>query len=433
MRQWPTRLSEIFQALQYRNYRLFFFGQAISLTGLWMTRTATQWLVYRMTESAWMLGVAGFCQLAPAFLLSPLAGTLVDRWNRHTVLLVAQVGSMLASLALAVLTLAGVIEVWQVLLLCAAEGAVRGFGIPARQALVVQLVDDRDSLPNAIALNSTIFNVARMIGPALGGLIVAFMGEGMCFLIDGVSYLAVIAALMAMQLPNLELNRTGKSVLRDMGDGFIHTFGYAPYRALLLSAGVVVLAGGASHMALMSEFAKKILGGDATTLGILMSASGCGALLGAFYLATRRTVRGLGKVIASCFIMFGLLLVAFAMSRSLWLASTMLVLSGFAFMTAMAGSNTIMQTLVEDDKRGRVMAMWVMMFTGAAPTGQLLAGAVAEQIGTPWTIVIGGSVCVVAGLNLAIQLPALRAIARPVYIERGIIAEQDEAVEPASR
>ena len=433
MRQWLTRLNRlgyIFQALQYRNYRLFFLGQAVSLIGLWMTRMATQWLVYRLTESAWMLGVVGFCQLAPAFFLSPLAGTLIDRWNRHTVLVVTQVASMAVSLMLAALALTGIIEVWHVLLLCAAEGAIRGFGIPARQALVVELVDDRDSLPNAIALNSTVFNVARMIGPALGGVLVALVGEGLCFLIDGLSYIAVVGALLAMRLPHRVIPKAGKSVLHDMRDGFTHTFGYSPYRALLITVGLIVFAGGAPQMALMSEFAKQVLGGDAATLGILMSATGGGALAGAMYLATRRSVRGLGRVIAICAVLFGIMLVLFACSRTLWLAVPALLITGFAMMTVMAGSNTIMQTLVTDEKRGRVMALFVMTFTGAAPTGQIVAGALAEQIGTPWTIAIGGAACTVAGLHFAWQLPALRAIARPVYIERGII---DDTAVPAAQ
>lgn len=421
MPKWANRLSYIVEALKHRNYRLFFFGQAVSLIGMWMTRMATQWLVYRLTESPWMVGVVGFCQLAPAFCLSPLAGTMVDRWNRHTVLVITQIASMVISLMLAALALTDLIEVWQVLMLCAAEGAVRGFGIPARQALVVQLVEDRSTLPNAIALNSMTFNGARMVGPALGGIAVALVGEGLCFLIDGLSYIAVIAALIMMRLPKLEIAKKTTSVIREMGDGFKHTFGFAPYRAILMTAGLIILAGGAPQMALMSEFAKKVLGGDAGTFGILMSSSGGGALLAGVYLATRKSVRGLGNVIAGCAISFGVMLMIFAVSRNVIVACCALTLGGFAMMVVMAGSNTIMQTLVDDDKRGRVMALFVMTFTGCAPTGQLIAGAVAERIGTPWTIAIGGGVCILAGINFARMLPTLRNLARPIYIARGII------------
>lgn len=424
------KLGYMFQALQHRNYRLFFFGQAVSLIGLWMTRMATQWLVYRLTDSAWMLGVVGFCQLAPAFVLSPLAGTLIDRWNRHTVLLITQIASMIVSLMLAALALTGVIEVWHILLLCAAEGAVRGFGIPARQAIIAKLVNGPENIPNAIALNSTVFNSARLIGPALGGIAVAAVGEGLCFLIDGLSYIAVVASLLAMRMPPAPAPRKPSPVLREMREGFAHTFGYAPYRALLTTVGCIVLLGGAPQMALMSEFAKQVLRGDATTLGVLMSATGAGALLGAIYLATRRSVRGLGNVIAGSAIVMGAMLIVFSATRNIYLAATVLTIVGFTMMTIMAGCNTIMQTLVDEDKRGRVMALFVMTFTGAAPIGQLLSGAVAEQIGTPWTLAIGGSACVLAGLNFARMLPTIRAIARPIYIERGIIAE--DSPQPAA-
>lgn len=424
--EWPARLNKLgymFRALQHRNYRLFFAGQTISLIGLWMTRAATLWLVQRLTGSPAMVGLVGFAQLAPSFFLAPLAGALMDRWNRHRALVATQVASMAISLALAVLALGGWIEVWHVLALCAAEGAVRGFDIAARQALLVELVEHRDNLPNAIALNSVTFNAARTVGPAVGAAIVWWVGEGLCFLIDGLSYFAVIAALLAMRISGQPPHREHQSMLRDIGEGLAHTFGFAPYRALLMLAGVVILMGGAPQMALMPEFAQNVLQGEALTYGILMGASGGGAFAGAVYLTTRRTVRGLGRVLAGCAVMFGVMTILFAMTRTAWLAAAVVSVTGFALMTLMAGSNTVMQTMVDEDKRGRVMSLFVMTFTGAAPLGQLLAGRVAEVVGAPWTLAGGGAVCVVAGLIFARQLPALRVLVRPIYIERGVIPE----------
>lgn len=421
------KLGYMFRALSYRNYRLFFLGQAVSLIGLWMTRIATQWLVYRLTESPWMLGVVGFAQLAPSFFMSPIGGAIVDRGNRLRVLIGTQWASMGVSLALAALAFAGVIEVWHVLVLVALEGVVRGVDMPARQALVVDLVDDRADLANAIALNSTAFNSARLIGPAVGGVIVATMGEAMCFLIDGLSYIAVVAALMAMRLAVPEPRAEPKSILADLREGVTYTFGFAPHRALLMLSAVVVLAG-SPHMALLPVFARDILGGDSNILGLLMAASGAGALLGAMYLATRRSVRGLGRVLAGCTIAFGVLLVIFAFSQWIVLTTVVLAVAGFAMMTLMAGSNTVMQTLVDDAMRGRVMAFFLMAFMGAAPLGHLLGGAVAERIGAEWTVAIGGLACVVMGAIFARQLPALRELVRPVYVERGIIPEVAEGV-----
>ena len=421
----PVRdhFSHMFRALRWRNYRLFFTGLAVSLTGLWMTRMATQWLVYRLTDSPAMLGVVGFAQLAPSFVIAPLAGTLVDRWNRQRVLVMTQVGSMMVSLSLAALALSGVIEVWHVLILCAMEGAVRGFEIPARQALVVKLVEDRADLPNAIALNSSVFNSARLIGPALGGLAVWLVGEGLCFLIDGLSYSAVIVALCAMHLGADAQPADGarKSVLGDLREGFAYTFGFGPHRALVLLVGVIVLAAGAPQMALMPVFARDVFEGGSNTLGLLMASSGAGSLLSAMALAMRRSVRGLGRVLAGCAAGFGVTHLLFALSPNVWLAAAALFGGGFMSMTVMAGSNTVMQTLVSDDKRGRVMSLFVMAVMAAMPVGQLGSGALAERIGAPWTVACGGVVCLVMGGYFACRLPRLREQARPIYVERGII------------
>ena len=368
------------RALRYRNYRLFFGGQSVSLIGTWMTRIATSWLVYRLTHSAFLLGVAGFSLQIPILLLGPFAGVWVDRLDRHRVLVITQVLSMIQSFWLAVLALTGRITVTDIILLSLFQGAINAFDMPARQAFLVQMVEDRADLSNAIALNSSMVNGARLIGPSLAGIIIATVGEGYCFLIDGFSYVAVIASLLLMHITREQVHASRKAVLRELKEGWQYVSHFAPIRSILLLLGLVSLVG-MPYTVLMPIFAGSVLHGGAHTLGFLMGASGVGALMGALALATRRSVVGLGRVVTITSAGFGLGLVAFSNSRWLPLSLVLMMVTGFCMMTQMASSNTILQTIVDDDKRGRVMSFYAMAFLGAAPLGSLLAGGLTSRLG----------------------------------------------------
>jgi MFS family permease len=421
------------RALRHRNYRLFFSGQSISLIGTWMTRIATSWLVYRLTRSALLLGLVGFAGQIPSFLLAPFAGVLVDRWNRHRLLVVTQILAMLQSAALAWLTLAGVITIWQVLLLSLFQGAINAFDMPGRQAFVVEMVERREDLANAIALNSSMVNAARLLGPSIGGVVIAAVGEGWCFFIDAVSYLAVIASLLLMRLAAGARRpaTTEKKVLHELREGWRYVAGSAPIRSILLLLAVVSLVG-MPYTVLMPVFASTILHGGPHTLGFLMAATGVGALLGALFLANRRTVLGLGKVIPAMAGVFGAGLIGFSLSRSLWLSLILLLVTGLGFMVQMAASNTLIQTLVDDDKRGRVMSFYLMAFMGTAPFGSLLAGGLAHRIGAPRTLLLGGCGCIAGAIWFASLLPKLRERVRPIYVRMGILPEMAEGIASAA-
>ena len=420
----------VLRALQHRNYRLFYGGQGISLVGTWMTRVATGWLVYRLTHSALLLGLVSFAGQIPILILGPVAGVWVDRLNRHRVLVITQILSMLESFALAALALSGIITVVDVILLNLFQGAVNAFDMPARQAFVVEMVENREDLPNAIALNSSLVNAARLVGPSVAGLLIAAVGEGYCFLLDGFSYMAVIASLLAMSLVPWS-PRAHASIRSELREGWDYVLGFRPIWAILLLLSVVSLVG-MPYTALMPIFAGSILHGGAHTFGFLMGASGVGALIGAVSLAARRTVLGLGRLVALMAAGFGASLVAFAASQQLWLSLLLLVVTGYSFMQQMASSNTILQTIAEDEKRGRVMSFYSMAFQGVAPFGSLIAGAVAARIGAPHTLMIGGSICVAAAALFAWQLPVLRKLIRPIYVEKGIIPELARGINAAS-
>jgi MFS family permease len=410
------------RALAHRNYRLFFAGQGISLVGTWITRVATSWLVYRLTGSAAVLGLVGFAGQIPTFLLAPFAGVWVDRWGRYRVLVVTQVLSMLQSFALAWLALAGTITVTRILLLSAFQGVVNAFDTPARQAFVVDMVEDRADLPNAIALNSSMVNGARLVGPSVAGVLIAVAGEGWCFLLDGVSYVAVIVSLMMMRLVRAAPRGREKRVLLELRDGFRYAFGFAPIRSLLLLITLISVMG-MPYTVLMPLIADQVLHGGPHTLGFLMGATGVGALAGAVYLASRRSVPGLGRVIAAAAILFGCGLIAFSLSRTLALSLVLMVVTGAGFMVQLAASNTVIQTIVREEMRGRVMAFYTMAFMGTAPFGSLLAGGLAARVGAPHTILLGGGVCILGGVAFSRQLPRLRELVVPIYVERGILPE----------
>lgn len=411
---------QITRALQHRNYRLFFSGQSVSLIGTWITRIATSWLVYRLTGSAFLLGLVGFCSQIPTLLLTPFTGVLVDRWDRHRILLVTQLFSLLQSLALAVLSFAGIITVVDILVLQVLQGVINAFDTPARQAFVVEMIEDRKDLPNAIALNSSMVNGSRIIGPSIGGLLIATVGEGWCFMADAISYVAVIASLIAMHVTHARRVRSGRSMGTELRTGFDYVRSSLPIRTALMLLALVSTMG-MPYTVLMPAIATRVLHGSAHTLGFLMTASGVGALTGALYLASRPSVLGLGRVIVFATLAFGAGLVAFSLSRTLWLSIAILPIVGAGFMIQMASTNTIIQTIVEEQLRGRVMAFYTMAFLGTAPIGSLIAGIVADRIGAEHTVALGGAACIAGALWFASRLPMLRLAVRPIYESKGIL------------
>ncbi len=418
-----------FRALRSRNYRLFVAGQSVSLVGTWMTRLATSWLVYRLTGSAFLLGLSGFAGQIPSLILAPIAGVLVDRWDRHRTLVVTQILSMVQSFLLAALALAHVITVTEIVLLAVFQGAINAFDMPARQSFVVRMIDNREDLPNAIALNSSMVNGARLVGPAIAGMVIAGVGEGYCFLIDGISYIAVIASLLLMHVAPEPARKVVRRAGQELLEGWRYVTDSIAIRSILLNLAAVSVLG-MPYATLMPIFANQVLRGGAHTLGLLMAASGVGALAGAISLATRKSVLGLGRQIVIDTGLFGAALIAFAFSHALVFSLVMLAVAGAGMMQQMAASNTILQTIVDDTKRGRVMAFYAMAFQGMAPFGSLLAGFVASRIGAPWTVAWSGACCVVVSIWFASRLPRMRAAIRPVYVRLGILPEITEPLLP---
>ncbi len=396
-----------------------------------MTRIATSWLVYRLTDSAALLGIVSFAGQIPMFFLGPIAGVWVDRWDRHRTLVVTQVLSMLQSFGLAVLALTHLINIWEILLLSLMQGLINTFDMPSRQAFVVQMVENRDDLSNAIALNSSMVNASRLVGPAVAGVVIAAWGEGFCFLFDGISFLAVIGSLLAMKITAEPPRATQRNVWRELHEGWRYVVDSVAIRSILLLLALVSLLG-FPYSVLMPIFASDVLGGGPHTLGFLMAASGVGALVGAILLAMRKSVLGLGRYIAICAALFGASLIGFSLSRMLWLSLILMATTGYGFMQQMASSNTVLQTIVQDEKRGRVMAFYGMAFLGMAPFGSLLAGGLAARIGAPATLFWCGVVVVISSLWFMRQLPAIRAEVRPLYIKLGILPEMALAVQQAS-
>jgi MFS family permease len=418
--------SPFLRAFRHRNYRLFFFGQLISLTGTWMQSVAESWLVFRLTGSSALLGVTSFASLAPVFLFATVGGTVADRTSRHRIIVVTQTLSMILPLSLAALTFTGTVRVWHVLVLAACLGVVNAFDIPARQSFLVEMVG-REDLMNAIALNSSMVNGARVVGPAVAGVLVAAVGEGWCFLLNGLSYIAVIAGLLMMDVPTRQRPAASHSAWRDTIEGFRFVARTTPVRALLILLGVISFAG-MPYSVLMPVFAESILHGGARGLGLLMGASGLGALAGALSLVRRRGVRGLGRWVAAASASFGVALIGFSLSRTFWLSAALLIPVGASMMVEMAASNTLIQAMVPNALRGRVMAVYSMMFMGMAPFGALFAGWEAGRIGAPATVAVGGMVCVVAAIVFSARLPALRDEARELIVAQEL-AGGDPAVE----
>ncbi len=422
------------RALGSRNYRLFFAGQLISLIGTWLTTVATAWLVYSLTRDTLTLGTVTFCGQIPAFLLAPLAGVLVDRWSLHRTLVVTQTLSMLESTALALLTFGHLINVPWIFALNVFQGLVNAFDMPARQAFVVQMVENREDLPNAIALNSSMFNAARLLGPSIAGILIALVGEGLCFTLDALSYVAVIVALLRMIVPPPAPRKAPRHPLVEFREGLEHALGFTPIRAILLILALVSLMG-TPYTVLMPAFTDKtLLGGGPGTLGMLMAATGLGALLGAIVLAARRSVLGLGRLIPMATVGFGITLIAFSFSRHLSLSLALLAGTGFCMITQMAAGNTLLQTIVDDDKRGRIMSLFGMSFLGMMPLGSLLMGYLAkpQHLGPPKAVALGGVCCIVGAGIFASQLPRIRREIRPIYVRRGILPDVAQGLAQAA-
>ncbi len=431
----PARPS-MWRALTHRNYRLFFVGQGISLIGTWMTRVATSWLVFRLggPDSAVLLGVVSFAGQIPTFLLGPFAGVLVDRWNRHRVLVVTQSLSLIQSALLAWVAFEnepGLTTILFVLFLSIMQGLINAFDMPGRQAFMIEMVERKDDLPNAIALNSSLVNGGRLIGPSLAGIVIALVGEGWCFVIDAVSYVAVIIALLAMHVTPRTTVLRHPPMWHGLKEGFRYAFGFAPIRAVLLLLALVSFTA-MPYTVLLPLFASDILEGGPAILGFLSAASGVGALVGALHLARRNSVLGLGRTIVWSGCVFGLSLIGFGWSR--WLALSLVCLfgTGMGMMVLMAASNTILQTIVEEDKRGRVMSFYSMAFMGMSPFGSLAAGAMAGWIGPAPTVAIGGAVALAGGILFGVRLTHLRRVARPRYVELGILPEVATGIQSAS-
>ncbi|HEV2971206.1 MAG TPA: MFS transporter [Pirellulales bacterium] len=466
-------LASTFRALNHYNYRLFFGGQGTSLIGTWMTRVATSLLVYEITGKDWILGIVSFAGQIPILIVAPVAGVWVEGRSRYRILVATQALSMIQSFALAWLSLAGIIQVWQIIALAAVQGIINAVDTPARQAFLVEIVEDRRDLSNAIALNSSMFNAARLIGPSIAGLLYAQVGAGICFLIDGVSYLAVIAALLAMRVkPHVAKIRT-HNIWHDLVEGFVYVYRQTPLRAIFLLLGLVSIFG-VPYATLMPVFANSLADGQgvghgmradesppanavsdtavpeaktqlskngARIYGFLLAASGTGALCGALFLASRSTILGLGRVIAFNATMFALSAIVFALSRTIWLSLATSFTAGFGMMAHMAASNTIVQTVVDDDKRSRVMGFYTMTVLGLTPVGSLFAaGSVVllnARYGTPfgaqYTVAIGGGLSLLGALYFILRLPSIRKSARPMLEKAGVLPPIAAGIESATQ
>lgn len=413
-------LSHVGRALRHRNFRLYVFGQSLSLIGTWMTKLATTWLVYRMTESPWIVGVVAFAGLFPTFALAPFAGVWMDRFDRRSLLVWTQVAAAVQSFLMAALTLAGVITIGQVVWLAVLQGVINAFDMPARQSFLIQMVEDRLDLGNAIAINSSMVNAARLIGPSIAGLLIGVIGEGGCFLIDGCSYVAVIVSLLMMRVAAPATRPHEAGLLAEMREGWQYVSTFRPVRSILVLACLLSFVGN-PYTVVLPVFAREVFGGGGPTLGLLTGAAGLGAFISALSLAARRTVVGLTRNLQAGTVMLGAGLLLFGFSRLLWLSIALMALVGFGFMQGLAVANTIIQTLVTEDKRGRVMSYYAMALFGAAPLGSLIIGALADRLGAPLAVVAAGVFCLAGAGWFTLELPKVRAVMRPIYQEMGLL------------
>ncbi|MHB1921680.1 MAG: MFS transporter [Chitinophagaceae bacterium] len=392
------QLPHIYRSLKYRNYRLYFTGQSISLIGTWMQRMAVSWLIFRVTHSAYMLGLAAFASQFPTFILSPYAGVITDRYNRHRILLITQTASMIQASILAYSVLSGHFTITEILLLSALLGTINSFDIPSRQSLMIDLVEDRAQLSNAIALNSTMVNFAKLIGPAIAGVLLATVGEGICFLLNALSFLAVITSILLLRIPKRKIKKNQKNMIGAFREGLAYLRRSVSIKGVIGMLAMMSLVG-MPYATLVPIFAKDIFHGNASTYGWLTSAAGLGALGGAFYLASLRSNESLIRVIAFSSALLGVGLWLFAATGFLVIGLLSIMATGFAMMTLIAATNTAIQTTVSDHMRGRVLSFYVMAFQGMQPIGSFLAGNIAHRIGASETVMGQAVLCLLGTLG----------------------------------
>jgi len=425
------KFKSLIRSLSHRNFRLFFIGQGISLIGTWMQQIAMSWVVFQITGSSFQLGVVLFCGQIPALFLSPIAGVMIDRWNRHRLLLLTQTIAMIQAFVLAALDMTGTIAIWQILPLSILLGVVNTFDITGRQTFLSEMVTDRKDLSNAIALNSSLMNIARLLGPSLAGLLLATTSASVCFLVNGISYFAVLLALLAMQISPHTKKLDTKGLREGLREGFIYAFNFLPIRVILLICGIASMVG-SSYNVMLPEFSVQILHGNANTLGMLGSAAGLGALCGALFLASRSSVVGLGRWIWIGLLMMGVGFIAFAYVNQFWTAFAALAVISFGLMVQIAASNTLLQTIVDEDKRGRIMSFFTMAFLGVAPFGSLFTGYISATLGIEFAFIVNGISCLISALAFFLLLPKLRNLIRPIYVRLSIISPLAAGIETTS-
>ncbi len=426
-----TVFHNIFRALKHRNYCIFFWGQSTSLIGTWMQQVALGWLVYRMTNSPFLLGMTGFMSQIPTFFLTPFAGVLADRHSRRDMLIATQVFSLIQASILAFLVFSNQVQIWHIMALSLFLGVIFSFDAPVRQAFTIEMIENPEDLSNAIALNSSLFNAARLIGPAVAGILIASVGEGMCFLLNALSFIPIILSLAAMNVNPRDLVASSRHIFVELKEGLGYAFRFAPIRWVLILLSMISLLG-VPFQVLMPVFARDIFHGGPNTLGFLMGMFGFGALIGALYLAARKSVIGLVRISGLAAVLFGAAIIVFSFSRNFWFAMPVILIAGFGAMVNMAACNTILQTVVDEDKRGRVMGFYTMAFLGTMPFGSLLAGILATRIGAPATLLLGGASCILMAFIFMSKLPLIRQGTRPVYAKKGIIPEVAKGIEAAT-
>jgi MFS family permease len=425
-------LKLMFRALKYKNYRLFVSGQSVSLIGTWIQMVSMLWLVYSITNSALILGVVGFSGQIPMFVIAPFAGALADRVNKHKFILVTQILALAQAFVLSVLVLFNLVSVWHLIVLSVILGVINALDMPVRQSFVIEMIDNnKEDIGNAIALNSSMVNAARLVGPSIAGILIATVGEGWCFFLNSLSYLAVVTSLLKMKITPVVHKAEDKKILKDISEGFKYSFGFPPIKYLISQLAVIGLF--SSTITLLAPVvSKEMLHGNSSTFGFLMSAFGSGALMGAVYLLNKKTVLGLGKLIAGAATLFGLSLILFSISHIFIFSVIIMLFAGLSNMLIIASTNTLLQTIVEEDKRGRVMSLYTMAFRGMSPFGNLLAGGLAGFIGTEFALASGGIVSLISGLLFLSRLPYLRNFIHPIYAKLGIIDEVATGVQQAS-
>jgi MFS family permease len=427
-----NRLKMMFRSLRHKNFRLFVEGQSLSLIGTWLQMVALTWLVYKMTNSALMLGIVGFAGQLPMFVVAPFAGVFADRWNRHKMLLLTQSFALLQALLLTILVFLDVVQIWHIIILSIILGLINAFDMPIRQAFVFDMIEDhKEDVGNAIALNSSMVNAARLIGPSIAGILIATVGEGWCFLVNSISFIAVVVSLLRMQIKTKPKPIKDFKIYQQLKEGFSYSFNFAPIKNLILLLALVSLFS-TSVTLLAPVIAKDYLKGSADTYGFLIAAYGSGALLGAIYLLNKNNVLGLGRIIALAVTVFGISLIFFGFSRIFFLSSILVFFAGTGMMLQIASTNTLLQTISEENKRGRVMSFYTMAFRGMSPFGSLIAGSLGNSIGAPATLVLSGGISLMGAFMFYLKLPALRKVIRPIYENLGILPQLASGVHSAA-